>query len=253
MRSRKGFIITLTVLILGLAVFVVIRTTAQREEQHQVSQERLNDLEQRERTGWISGRERVELARARGQRQLVVPGVVTNYSLGMPTSPDAANEALSNYTLVIAQLVEKHSYLRNDFIGGTWNKFRVIETLSQTPPQPSHVDWPTVPEEMLPLRENEFVIHTANGTVSIDGVEVTMNDLSLAAFREGQKYLFAISLDPSTRIGELSLGLYSVLPINSDNTLDVRRDREYLQQVIKLYHGGSIEALGNALGVRSGN
>lgn len=252
MGKRKGFIIALSALVLGIAIVVVVRPTAQRE-QRQVSQQRVVELEQRERSGRLHFRERVELARARGQRQLVVPAVINNYSLDMPASPDAADQVLPNYTVVLAQLIEKKSYMRDDVIGGTWNKFRIIETLSQAPPQPSHGTWSNIPEEWLPARDNEILMHSHGGTVTIDGVEVKMNDSSVPPFQQGRRYVLVLSLDPSTRVGEMALGLYGFLPINLDDTLDARRDQHYLQQVIKTHHGGSIGQLRNALRIRSGS
>lgn len=188
MGKRKGIIIALSALILGIAIVVVVRTTAQRE-QRQVSQQRVVELEQRERSGRIHFRDRVELARARGQQRLVVPATINNWSADMPASPETADQVLSNYTVVIAQLTAKKSFMFEGDNMGTWNKFRIIEMLSQAPSQPSYGTWPEVPQELLPVRENEFLMYSYGGTVTIDGVEVTQNEASVPPFQQGQRYI----------------------------------------------------------------
>ena len=256
MRNRKGLTVVSTVIIISLATFVVIKTSAQIEQQR-TPQQRIAELEQRQRNSRANFRERIELARLRGQRQLLLPAVINNWTFDMPANPEAADQALSNYTVVIAQLIGKKSYMSgeegagDEGIGGTWNKFRIIETLSQAPPQPQLGTWSHIPEEWLPVGENEFLMHSHGGTVTIDGVEVTQYEASIPPFREGQRYLLVLSLDPSTRIGTMALGLYGYSPVNSDNTLDARRYHT-LQEVIRTRHGGSIEQLRNALRIRTG-
>ncbi len=165
----------------------------------------------------------------------------------MPATSDEVNRLLADYTVATTQLIDKKTYLRDGYIGGTWNKFKILETFSQASPQPNYVDWEPIPEELLPVKEDEVLIHTAGGTAVIDGVEVTQHDASLPAFEKGHKYLLVISLDPSTRIGSMRLGLYSTLPVNTDETLDPRNNQNYLQSFLRKHYQGSLQNLKGAL------
>lgn len=243
--------IVITGIVLALTIAALIRITAALKRQQEVPRQPVAALEEKERRGRINFKERVQLAKAKGKEKLVVPGVVTNYSLDMPADPDAANQALLDYTVVIARVTEKKSYLADESRIGTWNKFKVVDTISRAQPRQSSGEWPAIPDELLPAGEDEVFVHTAGGTVTVDGVEVVQNDVSLPAFDEGQKYLLVLSLDPATRIGEIGLGLYGTLPINQDDTLDARNNQRYLQQVIKTHHDGSVERLKNNIRSRS--
>ena len=234
---------------LTLVVVAVVKTAPTRQPQ-KLSPEQVAELEGKERSGRINLRERARLAKAKGKQQLVVPAVATNY-LGMPASPEALHRTLHGYTVVVVQLTERKSYMPDEGVIRTWNKFRVVETLHRAPPRPSYVTRPEVPREFLPLGEDEIVVHSEGGTVDLDGVEVTQHDASLPTFRKAHKYLLALSLDPSTRVGEIEMGPHSLLPLNPDGTLDPRRDRDYLQQVLKTRHGGSFEQLKKNLGGRA--
>lgn len=97
------------------------------------------------------------------------------------------------------------------------------------------------------------MVHSEGGAVTIDGVEVIQNDSSVPPFQPGARYVLVLSVNPSTRVGEMALGLYGFLPINPDHPLDAGRDHHYLQQIIKKRHGGSLRQLRDALRARTGS
>lgn len=244
-------VIVLIALVLVLTTVVFIRTAPQGRHE-QLSQQQVAELEKKERNGNIDFKERVQLAKARGKQQLVVPSLSTLY-LGLATSPKGLDQKLLSYTVVIAQLVEKQSYMPDEAVIRTWNKLKVIDTLSQAPPRPTYFSWPAIPEELLSVKEDEILVHTQGGTVTIDGVEVSENDADVPAFRNDHKYLLVLSFEPSTKIGWLELGPEGLLAINPDNTLDASKDGYMLQQVLKRHHGGSINKLKEKLENRSGS
>jgi len=248
----KTKVIALTALVIVLSALGIISIS--RAQQQNIAAEKIAELEEKEKHGRIDFMERVQLAKGKGKQRLVVPALVTLYMEVAP-SPDELNQKLSNYTVVVAQLIEKKSYMPvpDEPVIRTWNKFKIIETLSQVPPRQTHFSWPAIPEELLPLKEEEILVHTEGGTVVADGVEIAQGDADVPAFRKSQKYLLVLSLDPSTRIGWLELGPQSLLPINLDNTLDVAQDQNYLQQAIKERHGGSVNQLKGSLRNRSGS
>lgn len=239
MRKRKGFIIALSVLALGIAIVVVVRTTAQRERQ-QTLQQRISELEDKESRRTIRLRERAELARARGQQRIVIPGVASLY----PTTADVdeLDQLLPRLTVVIAEPISAFNYIDDSGLIRSWHKFRVIQTISQAPPLPTYVTR-VLPTELSPVAENEILIHREGGTVVVDGVEITSNEEGAPPFRSSQRYLLVLSLDPITRIGEIRFGAQSILPINANNTLDAGRDEHILQRALRMRHNGSMNQL----------
>lgn len=246
MKIKTG---ALVILLLMLTVAVAVRS-ARRARQQQLPPEQIAKLEEKQKQGRISTREAVQLAKAQGKRRVVVPSLATLY-MGTANSPADLDQKLSDYTVVTAQLVNKKSYTYDEAVINTWNKFKVIDTLSQAPPKQTYFSWPAVPEELLPVHEDEVLVHTNGGTVTIEGVEVAQGDADVPAFRQGHKYLLVLSFDPSTRIGWIELGPQALLSINPDDTLDAGNDQHLLQKVISERHGGSINQLRESLRERS--
>ncbi len=242
----KTKLVALAAVILVLTIVAIIRTAPGGRQQP--SQREIAELEEKERRGRISFDERVQLARARGEQRIVMPANMTLYPVAR--SADELAELLPRYTVVIARPLEERSYITGENVIGSWHKFKIVETLAQAPPLPAYASR-TIPQELLPIAEDEFVVHREGGTVTVNGVEVTQNDSSIPPFQASPRYMLLLSLDPTTRIGELPLGPHGILPINPDNSLDARREGHPLQQVVRNRHSGSIERLRADPGGRS--
>jgi hypothetical protein len=157
-------------------------------------------------------------ARSQGKNQIEVPGKILDYP-GMNIGLD---EALQKYSVVVAEPIESKSYVTDsaDEIGTAY-KFRVVETLSQRNavscngcPQVNDVSG-----KLRPALYNEFILDLSGGTLTIDGVEVTMPSSGMPKFEDGQRYLMFISFTPggmATVIGGPS-GLFR---ITSDESLE---------------------------------
>jgi hypothetical protein len=147
---------------------------------------------------------RAARARAEGKTEVVISAPDIEYT-GSSASTDL-DKALSYYTAVVAQPVKAQSYIADngeDII--TWYRFKVAEVLSErTKPACPACPVPTPPEEFSQVKKNEFVLAKIGGTVTADGIKVTMTEPSFPDFESGKKYLLFISQYPS---GVATLGI----------------------------------------------
>jgi hypothetical protein len=246
MRNKIG----LATLLLFISVVAVAIGYASRIRQNGGQADKhIKELEEAEKKARLSIPGAVELAKARGQQRIVVPGLQTLY-MGLAETSDELDEKLNDYTVVIGKLVDKQSYVRSEGAIETWNKFRVIDTLSPGPAKTPYFPWPPVPDQLLPLKENEILVHTQGGVVTVDGVEVTQWDSDIPHFEKSPRYLLVLSYDPSARKGFLELGSQSLLPMNADNSLNGRSDKYLLQQLMKERYGGAVSGLKQKLAQR---
>lgn len=153
-----------------------------------------------------------------GKTKVETPGLILDYAGGNI----GLDEALQNYSVVISEPVESKSYITDaaDEIGTAY-KFRILETLSQrnavfcnSCPQVNDVSG-----KLPPALHDEFLLQLSGGTVTVDGVEVTMANRGMPKFEAGQRYLMFISFTPggmATLIGGPS-GLFR---ITSDESLE---------------------------------
>lgn len=235
MKSKAIAFIAIILVLIGALV------SAARRTPQQLLQQQLAELQEKEKSGRIKLSERVQLAKARGKDKIAIPGTVSLYPSA--TSPEELNQILSHYTVVIAQPIGQKGYVGSEEAIRSWHKFKILKTISQAPPAPAYASL-TPPEELLPVGDDEFLVHRAGGTVMIEGVEVTAPEEGVPAFRKSQKYLLVLSLDPNTRIAQIALGDQSILPIKPDNTLYTDKHQEHiLQRALREYHGNSIERL----------
>jgi hypothetical protein len=248
MRRKSLVLLTLFVVVGAIAVITSYSggqgTTPQKIKQ----------LEEKRKRQKLSLPELAELAKAKGENSVTVPGVATLYPNA--STPEELNGTLSEYAVVVAEPVQEKSYLssRPHAEGETpselitsWYKFRILDVISEGRPHQSFAVR-QLPEELLPVGKDEVLVPKEGGTVVIDGVEVTQPEESVAPFRQGRKYLLILSTDPSTGVSELAFGPQSVLPLAADGSLDRGRDHHILQRAIKQFHKGSVGELKRAHG-----
>lgn len=158
-----------------------------------------------------------EAAKAKNQREITVPAPIGIYA--QVTNLD---QALANYTTVIARTVSKHSYLTTDSKEiATWYKFEVIDFLSQprTARCSSCPSLKTMPTEIAPINDNEIVVVRNVGTVIVDDVKVTSISNNFPEFQLKQQYLLFISVDLNTRVGSIELGPAGVSIVEGDGEI----------------------------------
>ena len=178
MRSKWVLLIALALIFIGVGV---IQTATQKKQDP--SKKQLAELEDKEKLGGLNLNERVQLAKLRGQRQIIVPAVNSLYPVFR--TEDELDKSLSRYTAVTAQPVKEFSYLDSSGHIKSWYRFKIIDILSQSPPLPSFVSR-TIPQELLPLNDKEIAIPKEGGTVKIEGVEVIQNEEGIPYFKQSQ-------------------------------------------------------------------
>jgi hypothetical protein len=248
MRRKSAALIALLVL-----VTVIITTISSSSRIGGANKQQVEQLKEKEKRQRLTFKEQAQLAKARGQQKVTVPGIATLYPGA--SSPEELNETLSAYTIVVAQPVQQKSSVSRGGQEGqesppemikSWYRFRILEVIRQSPPAPSFAVR-EIPREMLPVGGNEILVPKEGGSVLIDGVEVSQRDEDVPDFKLHGKYLLLLSLNPSTRVGELALGPQSVMALNDDGALG-GHEEHILGRVLNKFHGGSVRKLKESVG-----
>jgi len=164
----------------------------------------------------------VQMAKTRGEKEYVMG------SIGCGMGVATLEETLSNYTIVVAQPIEKKTYA--DTYGlSTWYRFRIIETLSTKTLRVSN-HWSSYissPANMLPINADEFLMPESGGTLVIDGITVTEYSNS-PQYSLSKRYLLFLELDSAKKIGGIpwadEVGIFTV---DDDGTLQGTDDDSY--------------------------
>jgi hypothetical protein len=178
------------------------QSNSQRVQQNQA-------LNQKEREDPTALRARLKKAKPNGNNEVIFPAPE-------PILADigSLDEALANYSVVLAQLVNSTSLQVDARNIMTYHKFRVLETLSQ-----KHLPMAGVPEklpaELSPLKTNEIYVLEGGGTVLIDGVKVTQK--AAYEYAKSRKYLLFISKNSPETIAMVSLGKYGIFRVKEDD------------------------------------
>jgi hypothetical protein len=205
------------------------------------NQDQLSELETAKQKGSI--RWKAQAAKLKGEPEILLLGPFADYA----TSVNNIDEVLSHFGVVVAQPVDKRSYVYNADEIRTWHKFKVIENLSEKElPRCASCGLPAghLPQEMLPLNRDEILIETYGGTVDIDGIKVTMIDRQIPAFMESNKYLLFLSTDPSGNVGLLRMGPIGIFTIRPNATIDcVSKKAHPFTSDLRVRYQNSLERL----------
>ena len=177
-------------------------------------------------------------AKAEGKNRINIRAPFGEYA-GAESPPD---EVLADATVVIAQPIDSYTYAPNEEDIVTYYKFKVEETLKEAPPCTRCPDR-TPPDEILPVNEGEFLLGMYGGTMSVDGVQVSMFEPGFPPFSKNKKYL--LFLRKSTN-GTVSLlvgpsGAYGVSPEGAIEPINGRPHP--LKEAIAQRFNGSVEQL----------
>ncbi|HEY0097646.1 MAG TPA: hypothetical protein VGB76_01720 [Pyrinomonadaceae bacterium] len=180
-------------------------------------------------------RQQIAKAKSNGQLELNLSGLIANYE-----QVKNLDDALTRYTVLIAQPVEERSYLNEHDSITTWYKFKILEPVSQ-PAVAKSFDFIQPPVELLPLNDDEILVPRIGGTLTVDGVKVTRSEHIFPTFKKSRKYLIFVLLDNSIKVGLPDLGPAGVLTINDDNSLTPINDVTLpLEKELKARYGKSL-------------
>lgn len=191
-------------LISVIAVFAVVRTNSKIWQSVR--------LPEKDRLHWYANK-----AKAEGKRKIFFPGPNIDYA-GVDTDLD---EALNDYSVVVATAVDSKGYIEDSNYIRTWTKFRILEPLTRKNSRYCYTCPPisNPPEDMAVTDPEYFLLETSGGTVIVDGVEVTMTNREIPPFEIGKPYLLLISFETSGVAG-LGTGPSSVFSITDDGSMN---------------------------------
>jgi hypothetical protein len=155
-----------------------------------------------------------QLAKAKGLDKVLLRSSIVDYAV-----PRSFDDALANYSLVIAEPFDSRSYATTYDIQ-TWYKFRIVEELSAPTSEctgcGNAIEPPT---DLLPLGTNEFLSSKIGGEVAVDGVPITSSDPSFPNFQIGKRYFLLVAFDSKKLVGTLGSGPWGVFALDSDEKL----------------------------------
>jgi len=223
---------------LGLSLTLLGATTIWKSQSNSQPGQRNQSLTQNEREDPTALRARVKKAKPNGNNEVV-------FAAPEPILADigSLDEALANYSVVIARIVDSTSLQVDPRNIMTYHKFRVLETLSQ-----KHLPLAGVPEklpaELSPLKDNEIYVLEGGGTVLIDGVKVTQK--AAYEYAKSRKYLLFISKNSPETIAMVNLGKYGIFRVreDDDDTLEaIAEEISPLKRDLDQRHANKISTL----------
>ena len=160
-------------------------------------------------------RSRVEKEKAKGNRRVEFPAPVIEYA-----EETDLEEVIAKTTVVLADVLEKHSRQVDPGNIFTFYRLGVIETLSQptTPPccNPKEEDFPT---DLPSLGSNEIYFAGVGGTITLDDVELTVTE-DYRELRPNGRYLLFLSTTESGKFSIGKLGPRAVFKVSGDGRLE---------------------------------
>ena len=222
----KKKILGVALVLAGLTSVGVIHSASKRQDAKNPQSDRIGTY-----------KERLQRAKARGDKKLLSHGVIPLYA-GVNL-----DQALEIYDLVIGEFVFSKSFAIDDH--GTiltWYKFKAHEKISQAKRRVSNIDSP--PAELLPLADDEILIWKTGGTVEFDGMEIEMKDLKLPPFENTKKYLLVLAFDPAKQAGTVEVGPTGALLVWADDTIEPAvKNGAYFKRQIENRYGASVSKL----------
>jgi hypothetical protein len=171
--------------------------------------------------------------------------------------PDNWDIVLGAYSFAVVELLETRSYPDStDGTIGSWQRFRVLETLSQKPLACSDCFYPTPPNDVLPAQPDEILVRKHSGTLQRNGVTLVAKESDFPDFTAGQRYLLIVDLNSSTKVGDLALGPAGAYRLDASNNIacvcDIPNAHNPYQADIASRYNNSLNQLRVALGGNPG-
>lgn len=229
-------------ILLSVSVILLLITSIWRTNSNSQQLQGYGTLGQQAREDPTSLRARLKKAKPNANNEVV-------FGAPEPILADVSSldEALANYSVIIALPIDAMSIQTDPRNIVTYYKFRVLEKLSQ-----KHLPLTGVPEnlpsELPPLKDNEIYVLEGGGSVVIDGIKVTQK--ALYEYSLSEKYLLFISKNSSETVAMVSLGKYGVFRVkaNDNDTLEpISPEVTPVARDLKEHHANKISRLKIAL------
>jgi hypothetical protein len=142
MVTKLIAVVACVILVLGLGARGLLKTGIQKKQT--MKWEDTNSLKE------IARRTKEE-----GRGKVTVPGPFAEYpGVGMKV-----DEALRDYSVVVAEVIASKSYAFDSYGIGTWYKFRITDSLSERTPKycPTCPEVPEAPQDLPPINSDEIL------------------------------------------------------------------------------------------------
>jgi hypothetical protein len=180
-----------------------------------------------------------EKALAEGKHQTSITPPSGDY-VGADNTPE---EILEYANIVVAQPVDSHTGTVGDSDIITWYKFKIVETLSEGIPSPRKYPNLTLPDAILPVSEDEFIMSRHSGTMTVDGVEISVFNNKFPPYSKDKQYLFFLTKTGNKK-ASLLVGPAAVFTVSHDGTLEPASGRTHpFKEFITRRFDASLEKL----------
>lgn len=150
------------------------------------------------------------------------------------------DEAMSAFSTVIVEPVKQEVVANEDGDILTWYKFEIVESLSEHNAYQC-AECPTPPVDFYPIKDNEFAMAKYGGTVTIDGVNLTMVDPTFPQLKLRKRYLLFISRG-ATGIATIGVGPNGVFEVGPNGSLTpINRNPHSIKDDIDRRFGKSLD------------
>ncbi len=232
LTSKRLVLLIILVLVAGLCAYLSIR------------QFRVNAFQGAVVPGSLQALAQTTLNEGRNSAE--VPLMLLEYG-----PAEGINQALSDYSVVVAHPVSSNSYVwdNENQIIGTWYKFVVTETLSLKPfPSCDTCPTPPAPPSEMAAGVNELLVPKFGGVISINGVTLASSDPNFPQYQTAQNYLLFLNIDASKKVGVLAAGPVAAFSVGSTGALSpVTQMPSVLAAEIAQLHGNSLSSLRTTL------
>lgn len=179
-----------------------------------------------------------EKTKAKGENAITLNAPFIDYpGNSMSTHID---EAMSAFSTIIAEPIKQEVVATNDGDILTWYKFEIIESLSEHNPYQC-TDCPTPPVDFYPIKDNEFAMAKYGGSVTVDGVNLTMVDPTFPQLNLKKRYLLFISRGASG-VATIGVGPNGVFEVGPNGSLTpINRNPHSIKDDIARRFGKSLE------------
>lgn len=179
-------------------------------------------------------------AKAKGETKVQISTPIYEYA-----TVTGLEEARTYSRIAEVKLLTAKSYVSGPRTILTWYKFEILEDLSRG----SYfcfkcAAFPDPPPDLLPASGDEILVPKAGGSVTIDGVEITSEELDFPQFSKSQTYLLFFGLDESRRLAMITMGPQGVFMIDEAGRLaEVNQRDSFLKRELKENHKNSLGEL----------
>jgi hypothetical protein len=179
-------------------------------------------------------------AKKEGKQLVEIPTGITDYP---GRKNKSIEQALTEYTVVIAEPTATYTNQVNDNNLLTWYKFNILDILTPVRTPPCVGCMTLTPPHEIPINTNEVWIPRGGGTLVIDGVEIRQREPGFPPFEEGQRYLLFLMWYPN-KVATTAGGPVGVYKITeADKLAPFHQESDTIQEGIRLKFHGSLSKL----------